>query len=266
MTANESRNPFQVGDSVLVGAKVTRVSGDYVEVAVNLEAYDYHGWFKVSEVSSVQKGCVVKPVCLSGEKRGECRKCKEYSKFERKKSKSRQATGRANKRKGKESEKKLLLHFQRQGFDSRIIEGSGAYKKCRGEGFDSDLRVTVLGKERKVENKKYTSKVSALEKIRKLIGETGILYITGFCYIMDENTFYDVVKNKLGTAVNADGQVVDVRCEGQNTHHIKEVSDRDYGWLHKFFEQDYADIVSLDENYRDFLFCLQPDFMYEIVR
>ena len=121
--------------------------------------------------------CVVKQYCLSGEKRGECRKCKEYNKFERKKSKSRQATGRSNKRKGKESEKKLLLHFQRQGFDARIIEGSGAYKKVRGEGFDSDLRVTIKGKERKVENKKYGSKTSALARIRKLIGESGILYI-----------------------------------------------------------------------------------------
>ena len=209
--------------------------------------------------------CVVKQYCLTGEKRGECRKCKEYNKFERKKSKSRQATGRANKRKGKESEKKLLLHFQRQGLDSRIIEGSGAYKKSRGAGFDSDLRVTVYGKERKVENKKYGSKVSALDKIRKLIGEDGILYITGFCYVMNENTFYDVVENKLGTAVNARGEVLSIKCEGQNTHHIKEVSDRDYGWLHKFFEQDYADIVSLDDSYRDFLFCLQPEFFGEII-
>ena len=112
---------------------------------------------------------MVKQYCLTGEKRGECRKCKEYNKFERKKSKSRQATGRANKRKGKESEKKLLLHFRRQGLDSRIIEGSGAYKKSRGAGFDSDLRVTILGKERKVENKKYSSRASALVRIRRLI-------------------------------------------------------------------------------------------------
>ena len=126
--------------------------------------------------------------------------------------------------------------------------------------------MTILGKERKVENKKYTSKVSALAKIRKLIGESGILYITGFCYIMDENVFYDVVKNKLNIAVNARDEVLAVRCEGENTHHIKEVSDRDYGWLHTFFEQDYADIVSLDENYRDFLFAIQPKFFEEIVR
>lgn len=209
--------------------------------------------------------CVVKQYCLTGEKRGECRKCKEYNKFERKKSKSRQATGRANKRKGKESEKKLLLHFQRQGLDSRIIEGSGAYKKSRGEGFDSDLRVTILGKERKVENKKYASKAAALQRIRRLIGEDGILYITGFCYVMDENIFYDVVKNKLGLTVNEKHEPAAVQCSGQNTYKVKEVSDRDFGWLHGFFEQDFADIVSLDESYRDFLLCLQPPFFNEII-
>ena len=255
--------PLEVGDSVLVGAKITRISEGFAEIAINLEASEYHGWFKLSDLIA-NGSCIVKSLCLTGEKRGECRKCKAFSKFERKKSKSRQATGRANKRKGKESEKKLLLHFQRQGLEARIIEGSGAYKKSR-EGADSDLRVNILGKERKVENKKYGSKVSALNRIRKLIGEKGILYITGFCYVMDENVFYDIVKNKIGTAVNSEDKVLAVRCEGQNAYHIKEVSDRDYGWLHKFYEQDYADIVSLDENYRDFLFCLQPDFFGEIV-
>lgn len=210
--------------------------------------------------------CVVKKYCLSSEKRGECRKCREYDKFERKKSKSRQAIGRSNKRKGKESEKKLLLHFQRQNLPARIIEGSGAYKKSRGEGFDSDLRVTVLGKERKVENKKYASKAAALQRIRRLIGEDGILYITGFCYVMDENIFYDVIENKVGLHVNEKDEATSVQCCGQNTYKVKEISDRDFGWLHKFFEQDFADIVSLDESYRDFLFCLQPPFFNEITR
>ena len=207
--------------------------------------------------------CVVKPYCLSAERRGECRKCKEYNKFERKKSKSRQATGRSNKRKGKESEKKLLLHFQRQNLEARIIEGSGAYKKVRGEGFDSDLRVTVRGHERKVENKKYGSRVALLNRIRKLIGEKGILYITDFCYIMDENVFYDVVKNFQTAGIDKAGLVHAVRTN-ESTYYVREVADRDYGLLHKFFEQDYADIVSLDESYRDFLFVLQPSLMKEI--
>lgn len=207
--------------------------------------------------------CVVKPYCLSAERRGECRKCKEYNKFERKKSKSRQATGRSNKRKGKESEKKLLLHFQRQNLEARIIEGSGAYKKVRGEGFDSDLRVTIRGTERKVENKKYGSRVALLNRIRKLIGEKGILHITDFCYIMDENVFYDVVKNGKGAGTDSNG-VTRLVYTAENTYKIREVADRDYGLLHKFFEQDYADIVSLDESYRDFLFVLQPSLFKEI--
>lgn len=264
MTATDKYGtPLEVGDSVLVGAKITRIEGEYAEIGINLETYTYHGWYKLSDLVA-NGSCIVKNLCLTGEKRGECRKCKTFSKFERKKSKSRQATGRANKRKGKESEKKLLLHFQRQGLEARIIEGSGAYKKVRGAGFDSDLRVTILGKERKVENKKYTSKVSALAKIRKLIGESGILYITGFCYVMDENVFYDIVKNAKGVDYLRSGTAF-IQCP-EKCYSIKEVSDRDYGWLHTFFAQDYADIVSLDENYRDFLFAIQPKFFEEIVR
>lgn len=242
---------------------MTRTADDFVEVGVWLEGTQYHGWFKQSEVVPVNSSCPFKEYCLSAERRGECRKCKKYDKFERKKSKSRQATGRANKRKGKESEKKLLLHFQRQGIPARIIEGSGAYKKSKGEGFDSDLRVTIYDKERKVENKKYGSKVSALAKIRKLIGENGILYISGFCYVLDENVFYDIVKNANGVDYLRSGTAF-IQCP-EKCYSIKEVSDRDYGWLHNFFEQDYADIVSLDENYRDFLFCLQPNLMKEIL-
>lgn len=199
--------------------------------------------------------CVVKKYCLSAETRGMCRKCREYDKFERKKSKSRQAIGRSNKRRGKDSEKKLLLHFQRHSLDARIIEGSGAYKKVR-EGADSDLRVTIYGVERKVENKKRQS----FDRIRKLIGEKTILYITGFCFVMNENIFYDLVKH--------DKEIVDsrtVHSGSGETYAIREVSDRNYGELHKFFEQDYADIVSLDQSYCDFMFALQPDFFREIV-
>lgn len=182
-----------------------------------------------------------------------CRKCKEYNKFERKKSKSRQAIGRSNKRRGKKSEKKLLLHFQRQGFEARIIDGSGAYKKIR-EGADSDLRVTIFGVERKVENKKRQS----FERIRKLIGEKKILYITGFCYVMDENIFYDLVKHSKTVSGNV------IESESGEKYAIREVSDRNYGELHKFFEQDYADMVSLDESYKDFMFALQPSFFDEL--
>lgn len=198
--------------------------------------------------------CVVRKWCLSAETRGMCRKCKEYDKFERKKSKSRQAIGRSNKRRGKKSEQKLLLHFQRQNLEARIIDGSGAYKKSR-EGADSDLRVTILGVERKVENKKRAS----FERIRKLIGERKILYITNFCYVMDENIFYDIVRHNAIT----DRSVL-VGLSG-NAYNIREVPDRNFGELHKFFEQDYADIVSLDESYKDFLFCLQIGLYKEIL-
>ena len=135
--------------------------------------------------------CLVKQYCSTVEKKkGVCRTCKEYNKFNKKNSKSAVAIGRSNKRKGKKSEKKLLLHFQRQNLEARIIEGSGCLKKIKADA-DADLRVVINGKERKVENKKRTS----FERIRKLINSDKILYITGFCYVMNENIFYDIISS-----------------------------------------------------------------------
>lgn len=198
--------------------------------------------------------CVVKKYCLSAETtRGICRKCKEYNKFERKKSKSAVAIGRSNKRKGKKSEKKLLLHFQRQGFEARIIEGSGAYKKVRKDA-DSDLRVIIKGKERKIENKKRQD----FSSIRKS-SQDKILHITGFCYAMNEHIFYDIAKNYMGR----DDDYIMVSDGGRYT--VKESPDRDYGWLHKFFGQDDADIVTLDESYKDFIFCVSEKLFKEVI-
>lgn len=163
------------------------------------------------------------------------------------------------------SEKKLLLHFQRQNLEARIIEGSGAYKKCRGAGFDSDLRVTIKGVERKVENKKYGSRVALLNRIRKLIGENGILYIKDFCFIMDEHVFYDLCRGVKSWRRDNDRNIITEVNTPEHSYKIREVADRDYGLLHKFYEQDYADIVSLDESYRDFLFVLQPEFFKEVI-
>lgn len=203
--------------------------------------------------------CLVKQYCSTVEKKkGVCRTCKEYNKFNKKNSKSAVAIGRSNKRKGKKSEKKLLLHFQRQNLEARIIEGSGCLKKIKADA-DADLRVVINGKERKVENKKRTS----FERIRKLINSDKILYITGFCYVMNENIFYDIISSfngKVEPLLN--GNIVST---DRNDYPIREVSDRNYGELHKFFSQDNADIVSLDESYKDFLFALKPSLFKEVV-
>lgn len=203
--------------------------------------------------------CLVKQYCSTVEKKkGVCRTCKEYNKFNKKNSKSAVAIGKSNKRKGKKSEKKLLLHFQRQNLEARIIEGSGCLKKIKADA-DADLRVVINGKERKVENKKRTS----FERIRKLINSDKILYITGFCYVMNENIFYDIISSfngKIEPLLN--GNIVST---DRNDYPIREVSDRNYGELHKFFSQDNADIVSLDESYKDFMFALKPSLFKEVV-
>ena len=203
--------------------------------------------------------CLVKQYCSTVEKKkGVCRTCKEYNKFNKKNSKSAVAIGKSNKRKGKKSEKKLLLHFQRQNLEARIIEGSGCLKKIKADA-DADLRVVINGKERKVENKKRTS----FERIRKLINSDKILYITGFCYVMNENIFYDIISSfngKVEPLLNEN-----IVSTDRNDYPIREVSDRNYGELHKFFSQDNADIVSLDESYKDFMFALKPSLFKEVV-
>lgn len=134
----------------------------------------------------------------------------------------------------------MLQHFLRQGFEARIIEGSGSLKKIKADA-DSDLRVTLYGSERKVENKKRVT----FDRVRKLVGE-GVLYITGFCYILNENNFYKIIKGEI------------------EIPSIREVSDRNYSDIHKFFEQDHSDIVSLDQSYKDFMFCITPALFQEI--
>jgi len=203
------------------------------------------------------KECLVKQYCMYQYKRGICRECKEYNKFNREKNAVAVAMGIANKRKGKKSEQKLLLHFQRQDLEARIIEGSGAYKKARKDA-DSDLRVVIKGKERKVENKKR----QGFGRLRQLLEKFPILRIKGFCYIMTETLFYELLKAK---AIIPTSRAVIYRMDKSYKRKIHSVADHQFGWLHKFFEQDNADIVSLDESYKEFIFCITEPLFEEIV-
>ena len=96
------------------------------------------------------------------------------------------AIGRSKKQKGKKSEKKLLLHFERQGLKARIVEGSGSLKKIKADA-DADLRLTIDGKERKVENKKRQD----FSRIRDLIGEDKILYIALYAGLFIKTWFIE---------------------------------------------------------------------------
>ena len=80
---------------------------------------------------------------------------------------------------------------------------------------------------------------------------------------MNENIFYDIISSfngKVEPLLN--GNIVST---DRNDYPIREVSDRNYGELHKFFLQDNADIVSLDESYKDFMFALKPSLFKEVV-
>lgn len=177
--------------------------------------------------------CVLNDVCKNVDKL--CEKCRKFSKFIRKKNKTYQARGRANKRAGKSSEKKLLRHLIKAGLNARLVAGSGAYKRFKKDA-DADLRIDFFGVEKKIENKKRKD----FSKIRSMV-EQSALKIKNCCYVITEQQFVELFK------------------DGTLPKKFLLVPDKGFAYLHRFFEQDNADIVSLDEAYKDFIFCLNMD-------
>lgn len=146
--------------------------------------------------------------------------------------------GRRNKRAGRYSESALLKLYLGWGLDARKIPLSGALK-C--EGLDSDLRVTILGKERKNENKRRKD----LNRLYKLVSPYKAIYIHDFCYIMDEKTFHDLV-------------VLGINPE------VEEIEDKRFTYLHNWFDQDKAEIVSCTSNYKPFIFAVDISLWNEL--
>jgi hypothetical protein len=105
--------------------------------------------------------------------------------------------------------------------------------------FEGDRWVKLLGKDRKIENKKRKN----LNRIYKLVSDKAV-YITDFCVIMTEEMFHGLI---LGVVPE-----------------VTETKDERFTYLHEFFEQDNADIVSMVSNYKPFLFAVSKKFWEEL--
>lgn len=146
--------------------------------------------------------------------------------------------GRANKRAGYYYEKQLEKLFTRWGLECWRVPMSGALKK---EGLDGDLRVSVYGRVRKVENKKRDN----LERFYKLVEGDQAVVIEGFCVLVPQDAFYDLINAK------KPGLVVTI-------------PDRQFKGLHGFFDQDNADLVTMVSPHKPFIFALSLSLWDEL--
>ena len=139
--------------------------------------------------------------------------------------------GRANKRTGGNSERRLENLLKSWGLWCKRVPLSGALKK---EGFESDLHVSVYGRVRKLENKR---RKAGFERFYELVADGKAVVIEGFCAMVSQELFYDLINAKKPRAVIT-------------------IEDKQFKGLRGFFEQDNADIVTMVSPRKPFIFAL----------
>lgn len=139
---------------------------------------------------------------------------------------------------GRRSEKKVEKLLNSWGYKCERVPLSGAIKS---ERYSGDLRVVINNKEYKIENKKRTN----FSRIRGLLERGKGVVIEGFCAVVDQETFHAVLNG-----IKPD---------------ITNIADVNFGYLHKFFEQDNADIVTLDEPWKDIIFVISLSVWKELI-
>ena len=123
---------------------------------------------------------------------------------------------------------------------------SGALKlvgKSAGFGDDlsGDLRVTINDIDYRIESKRKQN----ADTVYKL-AEEGLVHIKGFCYLLREEVMRGLL-NGVDLAVD------------------KEVEDKGFGYLHKFFDQDDSDIVTIWRPWHNYLFFLTESTYQKII-
>ncbi|MDT8900900.1 hypothetical protein [Anaeroselena agilis] len=146
--------------------------------------------------------------------------------------------GRANRNAGKRAEKGLENLLTSWGYECRRVPLSGALKGlnlvgCLDDKLSGDLRLTVGGKEFKIESKKRAD----LNTYYRMVEETGPFVIDGFCIVMGEQNFEFLLN---GARLSPDTVLPDKRFKR----------------LHDWFDQDGSDIVAMKSNHRQWLFAI----------
>jgi hypothetical protein len=176
--------------------------------------------------------CLVKSNCNH---RWECDFCEYYSDYQpedkrilsprqldkkqKKSNKDPEAVkrGKRNKSTGYRSEKYMLDKYIKWGIKAEKQPGSGKFKGSLG----SDIKVTLLGKERLHEDKTRSNAGGKFKKVK----DTAIMY-EDFCVLMNELDFEILVR------------------EGKLPNYNL-LPDKNTKGIHDFFNQDNADIVSI---------------------
>jgi hypothetical protein len=142
--------------------------------------------------------------------------------------------GKANKRTGKQSEQGLCKKLIAYGFDAEVMPLSGAL----GGKYRNDLHVVIGSEDYTIENKRRMN----LAKLYKLVSNSNVVFIKDFCFIMSEEIFIDLINCK------------------SLTNYV-EIEDKSFKYLHGWFEQDKADIVTCQERYKNYIFCIKPEIL-----
>jgi hypothetical protein len=125
--------------------------------------------------------------------------------------------GKRNKSTGYRSEKYMLEKYTKWGIKAEKQPGSGKFKGSLG----SDIKVTLLGKERLHEDKTRKNATGKFKKVKN----TAIMY-EDFCILMNELDFEIMVR------------------QGKLPEYIM-LPDKGTKGIHDFFNQDNAEIVSI---------------------
>lgn len=144
--------------------------------------------------------------------------------------------------------------FNEYGISIEKTFASGSKKELAkefGDKFSGDFNIQgLVNGNIKIENKKKLYKV--FKRFYDLTSK-GICHIKGFCYLIPQVTFKDIMLNN-----------------GKHGHY--DVEDDKFVTLHNFFNQDNADMVTLisprtDSNrYLDFIFCVSEDLYDKLIK
>lgn len=166
-------------------------------------------------------------------------------KSKRKKDPARIALGKKNRRSGRNFERTVYARLSAFGLPVYKTPLSGGLKSTGilpflHDHLAGDLQMDIK-EEKFIIECKHTS---THDKMFKDIDKYKCIHYQGFCHVMDDDTFQDLLfgHDVLGL--------------------VKE--DKTNKWLHDFFEQDKCHIVVIGKNYMGNLYCVRDDVMDKI--
>jgi len=145
--------------------------------------------------------------------------------------------GKRNKRCGNVDEKALVKRFAKYGLDAEKTPGSGVF----GGKYSNDVHLHLPSTTIFIENKRRKSHTT----LYKL--SMGNTMIEGFALVLCENSFMEL-------------------CKGKEPEYLKTVCDKGFETVKKWIKQDNAQVVSVHEVYKEFVFVVPIDSIKIILK